>query len=373
MISSVNGSSNGHTNGTRVVEMKDNGHAPARPLRVGIAGLGRSGWNIHALTLVDMPRHFTVVAVADPSDERLAEAVDLFRCGTHKTYESLVEDDAVDVMIIATPSHLHAQHAEMAMRAGHHVVAEKPFAMSGDEARRMIDVSRETGRVIAPFHNRRFEGHFLKVKDLLDANAFGDIMQIRMTWHTFSRRWDWQAMKKFGGGALTNNGAHLLDQALDLFGETDPEVFLDLKPGLTLGDADQHMKVVLHGEGRPTIDIELTNASAFPQDRWHIMGTSGGLIGTPDEIRWRRVDWSAMPERKLDLGPAEDRLYNNEEVEWIESSWMSSDTKRDPYTRFFKNLYNHIDSDEPLVVTPESAVRYVDVLDRYREAAIGAL
>ncbi|MCA9272761.1 MAG: Gfo/Idh/MocA family oxidoreductase [Phycisphaerales bacterium] len=339
----------------------------SRIVRVGIAGLGRSGWLIHAMTINEMPGKFRVVAVADPKEERLAEAVELFGCGVHRTFESLVEDDAVDVIVVATPSHLHEEHTIRALRAGKHVIVEKPFSMSAAEARNMIATAEEVGRIIAPFQNRRFEGHFLKVRELIDAGTFGEIVQIRMAWHFFSRRWDWQAMRRYGGGALTNNGAHLIDQAMELFGEGEPEIFLDLKPGLTLGDAEQHMKLVLHGEGHPTIDIELTNACAFPQKRWLIMGTSGGLEGTTQELRWRSVDWSKMPERELDLGAASDRLYNNEDMVWNEGEWKDTATSRDPYKRFFANLHAAICSGRPLVVTPASALRCMEVLDRCRE------
>ncbi len=351
-----------------IVENKHNGRADVdgRILRVGIAGLGRSGWLIHAMTLAEMPGKFRVVAVADPSEERLAEAVELFGCGVHKTYDSIVEDDAVDIVIIATPSHLHEQHTLKALRAGKHVVVEKPFAMSADEASNMITTAEDLGLVIAPFQNRRFEGHFLKVKELIASGALGEIVQIRMAWHFFSRRWDWQAMREYGGGALTNNGAHLLDQAMELFGEGRPEIFLDLKPGLTLGDAEQHMKLVLHGEGHPTIDIELTNACAFPQKRWQIMGTGGGLEGTTQHLRWRSVDWSKMPNRELELGAAVDRLYNNEEIEWDEGEWKDTATSRDPYKRFFKNLHAAVCSGQELFVTPASALRCMEVLDRCR-------
>ena len=336
------------------------------PLRVGIAGLGRSGWLIHALTLDEFPDAYQVTAVADTSGERNEEARAKFGCETFDSVEDMIDRGTMDVLIVATPSHLHAPHTIRALESGRHVVVEKPFAMSSDEAHRMIEVAASAGRVIAPFQNRRFESHFLKVKELADSGLFGEVLQIRMAWHTFSRRWDWQALKRFGGGALTNNGAHLLDQAMVLFGEGEPEIFLDLKPGLTLGDAEQHMKLVLHGPGHPTIDIELTNASAFPQERWSLMGTNGGLRGSTTELEWRTVDWSSMPDRTLETGAAPGREYNQEAVEWVHGSWTDSDDRREPYRRFFANLHGAITNGEPLFVTPSSALRCMSVLDRCR-------
>jgi len=352
---------------TEISVMKQGRGTETRTLGVGIVGLGRSGWQIHAMTLKDMADRYRVVAVVDPSDERRTEARDFFDCNTYEQAEALNHDPDVDIVIIASPSYLHAEQTIAALDAGKHVVVEKPFAMSGDEAERMVNAAKERGLTIAPFQNRRFDSHYMKVKEIIRSGALGEIVQIRMSWHGFSRRWDWQAVRKFGGGALTNNGTHLLDLAIELFGENEPELFLDTKPGLTLGDADQHMKLVLRGEGSPTIDIEHTNTCIFPQDRWHIMGTAGGLDGTTEELRWRTVDWSAMPERKLDVGAAQDRLYNNEDIPWVEHSWRDTSTRRDPYKRFFNNLYANICDGEPLTVSPESVIRYVKVLDRCRE------
>lgn len=352
---------------TEVKVLQDEMGTGKRVLGVGIVGLGRSGWQIHAMTLKELTAQYRVVAAVDPSEERLEEAKAFFGCRGYSDAAALSEDPEVDVVIIATPSYLHAEQTLVALDAGKHVVVEKPFAMCGTEAQQMVEAAKERGLTIAPFQNRRFDGHYMKVKEIIDSGALGEVLQIRLAWHTFSRRWDWQAVRRFGGGALTNNGTHLLDLAIELFGETEPEVFLDTKPGLTLGDADQHMKLVLHGPGGPTIDIELTNSCIYPQNRWHVMGTAGGLEGTTEELRWRTVDWSLVPERKLDIGAAKGRLYNNENVPWVEHSWQDSSTRRDPYRRFFSNLYENICLGKPLTVSPESVIRYVSVLDRCRD------
>ena len=337
-----------------------------RPIRVAVAGLGRSGWNIHIKTLMTMPDRFSVTAVADPDPARRAEATRSLRCAAYETYEELLAWGGFDAVVIATPNHLHAQHTLDAIAGGFHCVVEKPFALDVPDADEMIAAAQARGVVLAPFQNRRYEHHFLKVKELIDAGAFGDVLQIRMCWHQFTRRWDWQTQKRFGGGALQNNGTHLLDQALALFGPAEPEVWVDLKRGLTTGDADEHMKLVLHRPGSPTIDIELTNACAYPQDRWHIMGTAGGLRGTMERLEWRTVDWSKMPPRPLDLGPAADRRYNSEEIIWSSKTWQQPEDATHPYELFYDDVESAVRVGGPLRVTPRSVRRYVEVLDRCR-------
>lgn len=339
------------------------------PVRVGIAGLGRSGWNIHAKTLRAHTDLFTIASVMDPDPGRRAEAERELGCTSHAGFEGLIDESDLDVIVIASPNHLHCAHTLATVDSGRHVVVEKPFAMDADEADRMIDAAERADVVLAPFQNRRYEPHFRQVLELVRSGVLGEVLQIRMCWHRFTRRWDWQAMKQYGGGALFNNGTHLLDQAMDFFeGIDEPEIMLDLHRGLSMGDAEEHMKLVLRAQGLPTVDIEYSNACAYEQDRWHIMGTSGGLVGTPTHLEWKTVNWDEMPERVLDEGPAAGRKYPAEDIRWTAHAWDHPASAPTPYEMFYFELFNAVREGSPLLVTPESVRRYVRVLDRCRAA-----
>lgn len=337
-------------------------------VKVGIIGLGRSGWNIHAKTLKEMGDHYQVTAVADADPQRLEEASKAFGCRTFADTNELIAADGLDLLVVASPNIYHVDHAVAGMKAGKHVVCEKPMALSAAEADAVIEVSAQTGRVLAPFQNRRYEPHFLKVREVLDSGLLGDILQIRMCWHGFSRRWDWQTLAEFGGGLLNNNGAHLIDQAIVLFGDREPELFVDLKQALSSGDTEDHVKVILRAEGAPTIDVELTSASAYPIDRWHVMGTAGGLIGTMNELNWKWVDWSKMPKRPVDRMPTPDRAYNREDLDWQTESWTLPEDFPGEYTMFYRDLYQTIRHGADLFVTPASVRRQIALLERCRLA-----
>ncbi|MEO1128071.1 MAG: Gfo/Idh/MocA family oxidoreductase [Planctomycetota bacterium] len=345
--------------------------ASIHPVRTAVVGLGRAGWNIHAKALRAASEHFIVDAVCDPDEERRAEAGSETSWRVESDFQRIIDDDQIELVVVASPSHVHTQQTIAALEAGKHVVCEKPFALSAQDAGAMLDAAHRADLVLAPFQNRRYEPHYQKVLEIVHSGALGEVLQIRMCWHKFSRRWDWQAMRKFGGGALFNNGTHLLDQALGLLGDGEPDIFLDLRRGLSLGDADEHMKLVLRRPDGPTIDIELTNASAFEQDRWHIMGTAGGLIGTTEHLQWKTVDWATMPDRELDLGPAEGRRYPAETFSWELHEWRHPEGIPTPPAMFYSDVYGAIRTGSALTVTPESAYRYVQILDRCREQFAG--
>lgn len=339
-----------------------------RPIRVGVIGLGRSGWNIHALTLETLPEHFAVTAVSDPDANRRNEAEQRFGCRAYEGVESLLADDALELIVVASPSQDHAEHSIAAMEAGRDVVCEKPFALSSEEADRVIATSQRTGQVIAPFQNRRYDPSFQQVKRVIDSGVLGRIVMIRIVAHNFSRRWDWQTLKRFGGGSLNNTGPHFLDQALELFGEGEPEVFCQMDRALTLGDADDHAKVILHGEGHPSVEVEITAACAYPQDMWLVMGTRGGLRGGGKRLDWRWVDFEQLSAREVELAPTPDRSYNREQLPWQSDSWEPDPDKAVPLAeQFYRDLYATLRERAPLTITPESVRRQIAVLERCHE------
>lgn len=336
-------------------------------VKVGIAGLGRSGWGIHAMTLDALPEKYTVVAVSDPEEKRRKEAEEKFGCSAYPEFGSLLEDPEVELLIVATPSHLHAQNAIQALEAGKKVVCEKPMATNLADADSMIEASRRTGNLLTIFQNRRFSPDFLKVKEVIQSGKLGRIVLIRICWHWFNRRWDWQTLKKFGGGELRNIASHLIDQALQLFGDVEPEVFCDLQKAVTFGDAEDHVKVLLKAPGAPTIDIEASASCAYPQDNWLVMGTQGGLSGNPRLLRWKYFNPQDLPIRQVMSGPVPGRRYLSEEIPWKEESYEIQPVSKGAGIIYYKELYKTLRQGATLPVTPESVRRVMRIIEKCYE------
>jgi len=333
-------------------------------IRVGIAALGRSGWSIHAMALEPMVEKFKIAAVADTNPERCKEAGNRFGSRTYTNVEDLVKDEDVELVVVSTPNHLHAQHAILAMEAGKDVVCEKPMAACVADADRMIEVSHKRNRTLAIFQNRRYSPDFMKVREVIQSGVLGRIVMIRMAGHNFSRRWDWQTLKEYSGGTLNNTGPHFLDQALQLFGDAEPEIFCHLERTLTSGDAEDHCKVIFRAPGSPMIDLEVTSACAYPQNTWLVMGTQGGLTGSTSSLQWKYVDFSKLPPRPVDRTPTPDRSYNREDLPWQEHTWQPPDNLPSEATRFYLDLYETLRNGADLVITPESVRRQIAVLEK---------
>src|SRR6202011_1876728 len=146
------------------------------PLRVGLVGYGLAGGFFHAPFIPATP-DFAVASVITSDPERraaaeheipgvqlLGSAEELWtRAGEH------------DVAVVATPNRLHATVARAALEAGLHVVVEKPFAARADEARALVEEARSRGRVLTVYHNRRWDGAFLTIAQILAAGSIGQV------------------------------------------------------------------------------------------------------------------------------------------------------------------------------------------------------
>lgn len=348
------------------------------PITVGISGFGRSGCDIHAKAIAGMPDHFRVGAVFDPLEDRRKNPPGGARA--HETFEALLADPSIELVIVASPNKFHAPQARAALQAGRHVLCEKPFGFTTSDVDAMIAAARASGKVLQPFQQRRYEEDFRKVLDICRSGRLGRITYIRTAWHGFSRRWDWQTLRSYGGGQLYNNGPHPLDHALELFGPGEPEVWCDMRKSLASGDAEDEVQITLRGDDAPTIQVELRSTAAYADERWFVCGTAGGLRGNAQELRWKWVDWSALPERPVDERPTENRKYNREDLVWHEASWTpegpadagaGAAPSPKPVRDLYRSLWATIREGKPQEITPESARRRVAVLEAcYRQRGI---
>ena len=338
-------------------------------IKVAIAGLGRSGWGIHAKLLRPLTDKYQIVAVSDNDPARMQEAQDEFNCRTYSSYKKLITDEEAELIVVSTPNKLHAKHSIDAMNAGKHVVCEKPMAAGVKDADRMIAVAKKTEKKLAVFQNRRYFPDYLTVKKVIDSGVLGRIVQIKISTHAFNRRRDWQSLKKLGGGTLNNMGPHMLDHALTLFGSKKPKILCLRDKALTLGDADDHVKIILHAKNCPIVEVEMTSACAYPQDNWLVMGTQGGLAGSFSELHWKYFDPNKLPKQVVDPRPTPDRSYNTEDLKFTEKTWKIEDDKGPGATGFYMDLYQSIRNDKPLTITTESVRRQLWALQECRKMA----
>lgn len=316
-----------------------------RPIRVGIGGLGRSGYGIHGEYLKDDP-DFQVVAAADELPERRQDAVERFGCRVYGSYEEMLAAGGFDLFVNATPSRMHVGASLAALAKGFHVLSEKPSATTVADFDRIVKTAKEHRVQFFPFQNSRYYPYFRRIREVIASGVLGRIISIRSNWSGYARRWDWQTLQRECAGNLLNTGPHPVDQAVVLFGDADPEVFcrMDAFHFGFGGDANNYCALTLYGKNRPTIEIQVSSFQVYPQgEQYNIQGTCGGLTGGASGLRWKYFDPAAAPKHTLWKPWSRERKFCAEELPWQEESWSFAESASNAtgFTSLSRGVYRN--------------------------------
>jgi predicted dehydrogenase len=191
-------------------------------MHFGLIGCGGVGL-LRAAALKKIPS-FHLELVCDSDEARAQEMSRQFGGTVESDWRALIHNDSLDAVIVSTPPHLHAEMCIEALRAHKHVLCEKPLARSPNECRDILSAARESGSFLATGFNYRFYPSIMKGREMLATGMIGELDHIRSyagyTAEDLSQEWmhDQHIM---GGGALRDNGIHLIDLTCYFLGEIE--------------------------------------------------------------------------------------------------------------------------------------------------------
>ncbi len=343
-----------------------------KKIKVAIIGQGRSGRSIHGRYFLSGQEKYQVVAVADQLEKRRKTAGELFGCDTYEDYHSLLKRDDIDLVVNASYSQQHVPITLDLLNSRFNVLCEKPLARTVEEVDMLIKASEESEKLLTVFQQSRFAPYFKQVRKVIDLGVLGRIIQISVSFNGFSRRWDWQTFQENYAGSLLNTGPHPLDQALQLFG-TDimPQVKCIMDRVNTFGDAEDYVKIILTGKGRPVIDLEISSCCAYPCFTYNIQGSRGGFKGTMTQADWKYFKADEAPNQKLFRQPLETEdgtpAYCKETLTWYEDSWKVPEEQSDMVLtmtgEYYDMLYRTLTEGTPLEVTLEEVRQQIAVIE----------
>jgi predicted dehydrogenase len=186
------------------------------PIRVALIGYGYAGRTFHAPLISAVPGlRLAIVGSGNPQAVH-ANLPGVLVCPAS---EAATHTDA-DLVVIATPNNTHHSLAASALRAGKHVVVDKPFTLDVAEARSLRDLAQQQNRLLSVFHNRRWESEALATKQILTSGRLGEISHYECHMDRFrpAVRRRWREDPGPGSGLWFDLGPHLIDLALHLFG-----------------------------------------------------------------------------------------------------------------------------------------------------------
>ena len=329
-------------------------------LRVGLVGYGFAGATFHAPLIEGSGRASVAAIVTSQAGRARADWPD---ARITDSFESLLAEGNVTLVVIATPNDTHFEHARRALKAGKHVVVDKPVTLGAAEARELGALAAARGLLFAPFHNRRWDGDFLTVKALLDSGELGRVTYFESHFDRFRPlvrpRWREEAAR--GGGLLYDLGPHLIDQALNLFG-TPQTVYAQVATRRDNASADDFVHLLLGYEDRDVVLHASVLANA-PTPRYLIHGTRGsytkfGLDSQEDQLRagLRPGDagWAINPPGRLQT------------VDGVLAFDGELATLNGDYASYYAAVADTIERGLPFPVTPDEAVDVMTVIELAR-------
>jgi predicted dehydrogenase len=330
-------------------------------IRVGVIGFGLAGRIFHAAVIAATPG-LELACIVQRHGEEAAQAhpcVPICR-----SIEEMLRDSSIRLVTVATPSYAHFENALECLRAGRNVIIDKPFALTSDEARQLIDEAREHGVLVTAYQNRRWDGDFVTLRQVLASGALGRVVSYESHFDRFREapRLDvWRESGGPGGGILFDLGPHLIDQATVLFGNPE-SVWADVRIDRDGGAVDDAFDILLKFDGVTAL-LRSTLTAVAPGPRFVVHGTKGSF-----------VKWGLDPqEDALKAGAKFSATGFGEEPEsqWGElhiagKSVQKIKTAAGDYRGIYANVRDAMLGTAKLEVTPEQAWRTTRLIELAR-------
>jgi predicted dehydrogenase len=263
------------------------------PVNTALLSFGMSGLVFHAPFLHTNPR-FRFYGVWERSKNNAAEHYPDVK--TFRTLESMLADEAIELVVVNTPNATHYDYTRAALESGKHVIVEKPFTVTRQEGEDLARMASEKGRMLSVYHNRRFDSDYKAVKKVVDEGALGDIVEAEFHFDRFKQDLSPKVHKEVPGkgtGALYDLGSHLVDQALQLFGLPE-QVFADLRIIRPSSQVDDYFEVLLY---YPHFRVRLRSSYLVrePLPAYILHGTRGSFIKAKTDVQETDLQAGKLP------------------------------------------------------------------------------
>ena len=254
----------------------------SEPIRTAVVGFGLSGKLFHC-PFLDSNSDFSLDYIVTSDPNRRADAERQYpHAVIVDSYAKLIEFfSELDLIVLATPPHIHVEQGLAALGAGLALVIDKPFAPSVAEAMKLIALAQAKSRPIVVYQNRRWDGDFLTLKSILNDQRLGKVVRFESSFEHYSpvakERWKDKLPSAEGGGITFDLGSHLIDQAVQLFGpvkESHADIYT-LRDGA--GNDDYSEMDLIH-ESNVHSHLTASRVANQPKPRFRVTGTAGTFV-----------------------------------------------------------------------------------------------
>ncbi len=331
----------------------------SRP-RVAVIGYGRWGRAAHC-ALVQMASKLELHGVASSDAQKRAQIEAELGCRAYASFDEVVADETVDVVVLATPTHTHAPLAIAALDAGKNVVTDKAMCLSLAQCDAMIEAARANHRLLTVFQNRRRDGDFMTVQQLMQNGELGEVNWIEMAWQGLGAWGSWRGESTKGGGRFYDLGAHLIDQLLLLFPDEIESVYCRMHHDFPDKDVESEALIIVNFAGGRTGVCDLSSRCAIAKPRFLVHGSAATFCKyglDPQENALKAGDIDAAEETPENYGLLKS-ADSERHVPTVAGRWRD----------FYENLGEVLTDGAKPMVSLSDARRTMSVIDAALQSA----
>jgi scyllo-inositol 2-dehydrogenase (NADP+) len=344
----------------------------ASPIRVALLGYGLAGAVFHA-PLIAAVDGLELAAIVTRNPERQALAQ---RDHPQATLLDSADDvwkraGELELVVVATPNSSHVPLAQAAIETGLAVVVDKPLAASAADGRALVRAAEDRGVMLTVFQNRRWDGDFLTVRELLSSEGAGELGEV-LRFESRYERWRPQLTGGWresddpaaAGGLLYDLGSHLVDQALVLFGPATT-VYAELDRRRAGAETDDDTFVALTHASGIRSHLWMTVLAAQPGPRFRLLGHDAAYVKYGLDVQEEALQAGRQPD---------DPSWGQEpEEHWgllgAGSNVRPVPTRPGAYQRFYEGVVATLREGEPPPVDPNEVISALEVLEAAKASA----
>lgn len=326
------------------------------PIKVGLIGYGMGGRVFHAPVIESVPALW-LHRVVETKPENICHVQEKYPdVKVVSTADEIFSDSEIELVVVATPNTSHYDLAKRGLKHGKHVVVEKPFTITTDEADQLIALANSVNKVLTVHHNRRWDSDFRTVQRILKEGRLGDIVDYEAHYDRYrpGQKGNWREKQAPGSGILYDLGSHLIDQALVLFG-LPREISALLSIDRPNGEAVDYFNIIMqYPRHRVTLKAGMLVKEAGP--RFTLHGTQGSFLKYGCDPQEEALKNGLIPAKAMDWGMEPEEIWGliytesngRDAVEKIES-------EPGDYREFYRNVAKAIRGYDELSVKPYEA------------------
>jgi predicted dehydrogenase len=337
------------------------------PINTALCSFGMSGLVFHSPFLNINP-HFNFYAVWERSKNIAAQKYPSVK--TYRTLEDMLADELVELVIVNTPNYTHFEYAKKALKADKHVIIEKPFTVDVTEAKELIELAKKHNKTLSVYQNRRYDSDYKTLKKVVDDKMLGELVEVEMHFDRYREELSPKQHKETPGpgtGVLYDLGAHLIDQALQLFGNPR-KVFADIRIIRSQSLVDDYFELLLYYEKlRVRLKASYAVREALPGYILH--GLKGSFIKPKTDVQETMLQQGIIPggenwgtEPETEKGLLHTEIDGKIIREYIPSFQGN-------YNEYYNAIYESIRNNKPLPVTAEEGMAVVQIIQTAFESS----